>query len=75
MRENIKRIRVFIKDELCHSLSKYIPNRLKGWDIAITPQGPIVVEGNHTPYILMGEIGYGGYVKHPLYKEIMANAN
>ncbi|WP_036679403.1 sugar-transfer associated ATP-grasp domain-containing protein [Daejeonella oryzae] len=60
--------------KLCLDLSTYIPNRLAGWDIAITDKGPLVIEGNHTPYILMGEIAYGGYVKHPLYKELIANS-
>ncbi len=58
--------------DLCLQLSKYIPLRLAGWDVAITPEGPIIIEGNHTPYILMGEIAYGGYVKHPLYKEMIS---
>jgi len=57
--------------ELCLKLATYIPNRLAGWDIAFTPTGPIVVEGNHTPGITVGEIGYGGYVKHPLFKEMI----
>ena len=57
--------------ELCTKLARFIPNRLAGWDIAFTPKGPIVVEGNHTPGITIGEIGYGGYVKHPLFKEMM----
>ncbi len=56
--------------ELCLKLAKYIPNRLAGWDIAFTPSGPIVVEGNHTPG-MAGEMGYGGYVKHPAFKEMM----
>lgn len=57
--------------DLCLKLVKYIPNRLAGWDIAFTPRGPVVVEGNHTPGITVGEIGYGGYVKHPLFKEMI----
>lgn len=59
--------------ELSKELTKYIPNKLAGWDIAITPIGPVVIEGNHLPMITLGEIGYQGYVKHPLYKEMMSN--
>ena len=59
--------------DLCLKFCLYIPNRLAGWDVAITPDGPIMVEGNHTPGITVGEIGYGGYVKHPLYKDMMSN--
>ena len=57
---------------LCMKLTEYIPNRLAGWDIAITPSGPVVIEGNHTPGITVGEIGYGGYVKHPLFTEMIS---
>lgn len=59
--------------ELCIELSNCIPNKLVGWDIAITNTGPLVIEGNNQPYILMGEMGYGGYAKHPLFKEILNN--
>jgi hypothetical protein len=59
--------------KLCYLFSRNIPLRLAGWDVAITPTGPVVLEGNHTPYILMGEFAYGGYVKHPLYDEMMSN--
>ncbi len=57
---------------LCLKLVRYLPSRLVGWDIAITPAGPVVIEGNVSPGINIGEIGYGGYVKHPIYKEIFA---
>lgn len=59
--------------QLCLTLTKYIPNRLIGWDIAITPEGPTVLEGNLTPDITMGEFSIGGYLTHPLYKEIISN--
>ena len=54
---------------LCLNLIKHFPSRLVGWDIAITPTGPMVIEGNGSPGILTGEVGYGGYVNHPIYKE------
>ncbi len=57
---------------LCLTLIRYFPCRLVGWDIAITPTGPVVIEGNATPAINLGEMGYGGYAKHPIYKEIFA---
>lgn len=59
---------------LCRRFTEKIPLRLAGWDVAITPGGPTIIEGNHTPYLLMSEVAYGGFVKHPLYKDIMANA-
>ena len=57
---------------LCLELLRHFPCRLAGWDIAITPTGPMVIEGNGSPGILTGEIGYGGYVNHPIYEEIIA---
>ncbi len=42
-----------------------------GWDIAITQNGPITIEGNHNTNITMSEVGYGGYKKHPLVKEML----
>jgi len=57
---------------LCISLCEHIPNRLTGWDIAITPYGPIVIEGNPEPGILVGEYFHGGFSKHPLIKEMLA---
>ncbi len=59
--------------ELCLNLVEHIPNRLVGWDIAITPEGPIVIEGNTQPGFLMGERHHKGYRKHPIGKEMLAN--
>ena len=57
--------------ELCKTFAGYIPNRIIGWDVAITPTGPIIIEGNHNAAITGGEWSYGGYMKHPVFKEIM----
>src|SRR5690606_37009534 len=58
--------------KLCLRLCEILPNRLIGWDIAITPEGPVVIEGNPEPGINIGESVYGGYLKHPLYQEMLA---
>ena len=42
-----------------------------GWDIAITPNGPFVIEGNHNTGLMMTEVGYGGYKKHPLINKLL----
>ena len=42
-----------------------------GWDIAITPNGPSIIEGNYNTNLTMSEVGYGGYKKHPLIKEML----
>lgn len=46
-------------------------NRLVGWDVAIQPDGPTLIEGN-TWYHLGGqEIAYGGYRRHPTFAKIL----
>ena len=48
-----------------------IPDRLTGWDVAITEKGPLLIEGNDNPSIHLTDINYNGYLRHPLFKEIM----
>ena len=57
--------------KLAMHLSTLIPIELVGWDIAITPSGPYVIEGNHNSMLGMTEIGYGGYRKHPVIRELL----
>ncbi len=61
--------------ELVFKASSLIPNKLLGWDIAITPDGPVVVEGNYASNITMTEVAYGGYLKHPIIKEFLKLSN
>lgn len=58
--------------KLCKTFARYIPNRIIGWDVAISPTGPIIIEGNHDAAIIAGELSYGGYKKHPVFEEIMS---
>lgn len=53
----------------------YFPNRIVGWDIAITHSGPLIIEGNHNPGLHVSDMAYGGYMKHPLIKEILDEIN
>ena len=57
--------------QLALDLSINYPNKIIGWDIAITPNGPSIIEGNHNTNLTMSEVGYGGYKKHPLIKEML----
>lgn len=50
----------------------FIPDRFTGWDIAITPTGPTVIEGNENPGMQTADIAYGGLLRNPLVKEIIA---
>lgn len=40
-------------------------DRLIGWDVCIGPEGPIIIEGNHNYHMVMQEVAFGGYRKHP----------
>ena len=57
--------------ELTMKSVDYIPDRYIGWDIAISTNGPVIIEANEYPSIFMSDIAYGGYLKHPLYKGIL----
>ncbi len=45
-----------------------------GWDVAISENGPLIIEGNDNNSLFMSDIAYGGYLKHPLFKEILEEA-
>lgn len=51
--------------------TKYIPYKLIGWDVAITPGGPIIIEGNGRGSLASIDISYGGLKRHPVFKKIL----
>ncbi len=55
--------------------TKYFPNRIVGWDIAITKSGPVIIEGNHNPSLHVTDVGFGGYLNHPLINDILKEIN
>lgn len=64
-------------EESCVLIKKavtYIPDRIIGWDIAISDKGPVIIEGNDNNSFVTPDIAYGGYLKHPLFREIMEEA-
>jgi putative polysaccharide biosynthesis protein len=48
-----------------------LPSYIQGWDIAITQNGPIIIESNHLPAMLYSEFSYRGFKNKPIFKEIM----
>ncbi len=51
--------------------AKYIPDGFIGWDIALTPSGPTIIEGNEDPHVFMSDVAYGGLLKNPHVRKLM----
>lgn len=45
--------------------------RLTGWDLALAEDGPIIIEGNTSYGIGSCDLAYGGYMKHPVFLEVI----
>ena len=43
-----------------------LPLLYAGWDVGITPEGPVLIEGNEKPYLLMMEVANGGFKADPV---------
>ncbi|RLD27225.1 MAG: hypothetical protein DRI75_10050 [Bacteroidetes bacterium] len=56
---------------LVRNVASLFPGYIQGWDIAITENGPIIIETNDFPGLLQGEFSYHGYKNKPIFKEIM----
>lgn len=61
--------------DLVIKATEFLPDRYIGWDVAITNEGPVIIEANEYPDLFMSDTAYGGYLKNPLIREILAEAS
>lgn len=58
--------------QLALDAARLIPNaRVVGWDICITPNGPVLLEGNYFNGIYRLEIGQKGYKNNPVFQQLL----
>jgi len=56
---------------LAITAANYLPQSLVGWDIAVSNNGPVLIEGNTVYYSMDGnDIAYGGYRNNPVYRKV-----
>jgi hypothetical protein len=51
-----------------------LPHRLVGWDIAITEEGPVLLEGNIDFGFWGAQIADGGYKKNRVFRSFSMNS-
>lgn len=48
-----------------------LPRDYIGWDVGLAENGPIIIEANDRPHILMTQIMAGGFKGHPEFRKIL----
>lgn len=57
--------------ELVKKALEHLPTGFAGWDIAITPSGPTLIEANENPHLHLSDMAYGGLSKNPHIKQLI----
>lgn len=57
--------------QLARDCARAIPNTLVGWDIAVTPDGPTVIEGNWRYNIPRQQMACGGFRANPVFRKVL----
>lgn len=52
---------------------KHIPDRFIGWDVAITINGPVIIEANEGPGLHISDVAYDGLLRNKYIQEMMRN--
>jgi hypothetical protein len=61
--------------QLAVEAANLLPPALIGWDVAITPDGAVLLEGNARYYDMqLSSIAYGGYRRHPIFQAVLEAA-
>lgn len=63
-----------VKD-MSKAAAAFLPYRLVGWDVAITEEGPILMEGNHNFGFWGGQIADKGFKKNKAFKQFFNELN
>jgi len=58
--------------ELVIKSARLMPGlRMVGWDVGITEDGPVLIEGNSDYGINSNDLMYGGYMTNPVFKKVL----
>jgi hypothetical protein len=51
--------------------TQFLPKTIIGWDVAIQEDGPVIIEGNHTPTFELSDLASKGLLKDPDFKALV----